>query len=65
MIAGNHITAEKLKTYFVEAVAAKLNITLLRKRKQVTVTITRGAIPLYSLDAAYMITDTSWIYPAE
>ncbi|HXS58319.1 MAG TPA: S41 family peptidase, partial [Hanamia sp.] len=58
VIAGNNITAEKLKSLLRGGGGSKAQITLLREGKQVTVTVVRGAIPLYSLDAAYMITDT-------
>ncbi len=58
VIAGNHITAEKLKSLLRGSGGSKAQITLLRDGKQVSVTVVRGAIPLFSLDAAYMITDT-------
>ena len=58
VIAGNHITAEKLKELLRGSGGSKAEVTLLRNGKQIKVTIIRGAIPLYSLDAAYMITDT-------
>ncbi len=58
VIAGNHITAEKLKELLRGSGGSKAEVTLLRNGKLIKVRITRGAIPLYSLDAAYMITDT-------
>ena len=58
VIAGNNITADKLKKLLRGEAGSKAEVTILRDKKQMKVTITRGAIPLYSLDAAYMITDT-------
>jgi carboxyl-terminal processing protease len=58
IIAGNHINADKLKKLLRGSGGSKANVTLLRNGKVITVVITRGAIPLYSLDAAYMITDS-------
>lgn len=58
VIAGNHINAETLKKLLRGSEGSKANVTLLRDSKQINVTIIRGAIPLYSLDAAYMIADT-------
>ncbi|MDQ2718674.1 MAG: S41 family peptidase [Bacteroidota bacterium] len=59
LIAGNHITGEKLKTLLRGSGGSRADITLLRDGKQIKINITRGAIPLYSLDASYMITDTT------
>ncbi|MDP4284439.1 MAG: S41 family peptidase [Bacteroidota bacterium] len=58
LIAGTHITAETLKKLLRGSGGSNAVITLLRDGKQINATLTRGPIPLYSLDAAYMITDT-------
>lgn len=58
VIAGNNITAETLKNLLRGSSGSKAEVTLLRKGVQKKISITRGAIPLYSLDAAYMIRDT-------
>lgn len=58
IIAGNHITAERLKNLLRGSGGSKVEITILRNGAQKKISISRGAIPLYSLDAAYMIADT-------
>lgn len=58
VIAGVHITAEKIKTLLRGSGGSKAEILILRNGLQKTISISRGMIPLYSLDAAYMITDT-------
>lgn len=55
MIAGNDISSDIIKKLFRGPGASKLKITILRGRQQMIFTITRGTIPLPSLDAAYMI----------
>ncbi len=59
LIAGNNITAEKLRKLLMGNVGEKVTVSVLRSNAIKTFTITRGPIPLYSLDAAYMITDTT------
>lgn len=59
LVAGNHITATKLRKLIVGNVGQKVTITILRGGTQKQFEITRGPVPLYSLDAAYMITDTT------
>ena len=58
VIAGVSVTADQLKKLLRGPGGSKVDITLLRNKRPVKVTITRGAIPLYSLDAAYMVTDS-------
>ncbi|MEO6819180.1 MAG: S41 family peptidase [Ginsengibacter sp.] len=58
LIAGNHTSSETLKNLLRGAGDSKVSITVLRGKEQKKMNITRGAIPLFSLDAAYMITDT-------
>ena len=58
VIAGVHITAEKIKTLLRGSGGSKAEILILRNGLQKLISISRGMIPLYSLDAAYMITDT-------
>lgn len=57
-VAGVHITSEKIRKLLRGAGGTKAEIRILRNGKQQQVTITRGMISLYSLDAAYMIEDT-------
>ena len=58
VIAGVHITAEKIKNLLRGSGGSKVQILILRKGIQKEISITRGMIPLYSLDASYMIADT-------
>jgi len=58
VIAGNHTSTETLKNLLRGNRGSKVVITILRNGVPEQVTITRGAIPLSSLDAAYMITDS-------
>jgi carboxyl-terminal processing protease len=57
-VAGVHITSDQIKKLLRGAGGSKASILLLRQGKQQTIAVTRGMIPLYSLDAAYMIEDT-------
>jgi carboxyl-terminal processing protease len=57
-VAGVHITSEKIKKLLRGAGGSKAQLLILRDHKQLTVNVTRGLIPLYSLDASYMMTDT-------
>ncbi|MEP7251087.1 MAG: S41 family peptidase [Ginsengibacter sp.] len=57
-IVGETATSEKIKSLLRGTGGSKVDITILRNRSQKVVSITRGYIPLYSLDAAYMIGDT-------
>ena len=57
-VAGVHITSDQIKKLLRGAGGSTAQILILRNGKKQTVNITRGMIPLYSLDAAYMITDT-------
>ena len=58
VVAGVHITAGKIKKILRGSGGSKAGIEILRNGLHKTITITRGMIPLYSLDAAYIITDT-------
>lgn len=58
-VAGVHITSEQIRKLLRGAGGSKADILIQRNRKQQRVSITRGMIPLYSLDAAYMIADTT------
>jgi carboxyl-terminal processing protease len=57
-VAGVHITNDKIRKILRGEEGTDVSITLLRNGVIKTVNVTRGAIPLYSLDAAYMLTDT-------
>ncbi len=57
-LAGVHITTERIRNLLRGTEGTTANLLILRNGKQLTVKVTRGMIPLYSLDAAYMIADT-------
>src|SRR5690606_17473476 len=57
LIAGNKTSAETLKTMLRGPGGAKVTISILRNKELLPITISRGAIPLFSLDAAYMVND--------
>ncbi|MEO9051886.1 MAG: S41 family peptidase [Ginsengibacter sp.] len=59
LIAGNNTTSEKLRKLLMGNVGEKVSVSILRDGAIKPFIITRGPIPLYSLDAAYMITDTT------
>lgn len=58
LVSGSHITAKKLRQLIGGDAGEKVTLIILRDGNQKPVTITRGPVPLYSLDAAYMIADT-------
>ena len=58
LIAGNKTSAETLKSLLRGPRGAKVSVSVLRNHALVPITITRGAIPLFSLDAAYMVNDS-------
>ena len=58
LVAGKHITSPRLRKMINGDVGEKVIVTILRDGVQKAITIVRGPVPLYSLDAAYMIADT-------
>jgi carboxyl-terminal processing protease len=66
VVAGNGITNEKIRRLLRGPGASKVNLTLLRAgdpRGTQTITISRGTIPLPSVDVAYMINkETGFIH---
>lgn len=58
LIAGNKTTSETLKNLLRGSAGSMVDITIFRNGVQKKVTIKRGAVPIYSLDASYMLTDT-------
>lgn len=63
VVAGGHITADKIKNFLRGESGSKVQVTMMRDNKPVQTTITRGTIPLYSVDASYMIdTATGYIH---
>ena len=58
VVSGTHINSTKLRKLIGGDAGEKVTVTILREGNQKPVIITRGPVPLYSLDAAYMIADT-------
>lgn len=62
-VAGHGITADRIKNLLRGVGGSKVQVAVLRNNKQVQTSITRGTIPLYSVDASYMIdTTTGYIH---
>ncbi|MEO5501341.1 MAG: S41 family peptidase [Ginsengibacter sp.] len=59
LIAGNNIDGERLKNLLRGSDGSKVQITIRRQGALKKVDVYRGPIPIYSLDAAYMMTDTT------
>jgi carboxyl-terminal processing protease len=57
-VAGVKITTDKIRNLLRGKGGTEAQITVLRGKEQKRFSVVRGMIPLYSLDAAYMITDT-------
>ena len=58
LVAGVKISSDKIKSLLRGNGGSKAELTILRGTEQKHFTIIRGMIPLYSLDAAYMISDS-------
>ena len=56
-IAGVGLTSAKVYKLLKGPRGTKVNIVILRRKKELTYTITRNQIPQFSLDAAYMVKD--------
>jgi carboxyl-terminal processing protease len=59
LVAGNGITSERIKKLLRGPGESQVAITVFSDGKLKTHAITRGTIPLYSVDAAYMIDSTT------
>lgn len=55
VIAGNHSDANRIRSILRGPGGSKVNLTILRLGKTFSVSLTRGKIPLYSIDASYLI----------
>jgi carboxyl-terminal processing protease len=56
LVAGNNISGDKIRKLLRGPKDSKVSVSMLRQQKLVPVQITRGDIPLYSIDASYMAT---------
>jgi carboxyl-terminal processing protease len=62
-VAGTAINAERIKKLLRGEGGSKVRVLLVRGKEQKAITITRGTIPLYSIDAAYMMNaETGFIH---
>jgi carboxyl-terminal processing protease len=59
VVAGNGITAERIKKFLRGPGASVVHVTMLRNRNRKIFSIQRGAIPLPALDASYMLNKES------
>ncbi len=55
VLSGNKVSVERIRKNLRGPLGSPVDVTIVRDRKQKKVTIERGIIPLYSLDAGYMI----------
>jgi carboxyl-terminal processing protease len=59
VVAGNGITADRIKKLLRGEGGSAVSITFLRGISSKVLSVQRGTIPLYSVDAAYMINDST------
>lgn len=59
VVAGNGITSNRIKKLLRGPGESRVTITILSNGAVRPVQVTRGTIPLYSVDASYMIDDTT------
>ncbi|KAA2240132.1 S41 family peptidase [Chitinophaga agrisoli] len=56
LVAGDGITNDKIRKLLRGPKGSEVKVTLLRQQKLLNVNIKRGVIPLFSVDAAYLLT---------
>lgn len=54
-VAGNRINSERIRNLLRGPRGSEVNVSVLRGNATVNTTISRGTIPLYSVDASYML----------
>ncbi|MCO6496992.1 MAG: S41 family peptidase [Chitinophagaceae bacterium] len=59
LVAGNHTDQDKLKKLMRGRNGSKVKVDILRDNQIIAKEITRGPVPLISIDAAYMLDDTT------
>jgi carboxyl-terminal processing protease len=59
VVTGKSINGDKIKTFLRGTGGSKVQVTVLRNGKQISTAITRGTIPIYSVDASYMVDSTT------
>lgn len=58
-IASKNLTSDSIKKYIRGKRGSKVELDILRNNQQKSVTVTRGTVPVSSIDAAYMIDQTT------
>jgi carboxyl-terminal processing protease len=58
-VTGKSITSDRIRKLLRGAGGSNVAVKLLRDNRQINATITRGTIPLYSVDATYMMDATT------
>lgn len=56
LVAGDNITPDKIRKLLRGPKGSEVKVTMLRKKQLLDINIKRGVIPLYSVDASYLIT---------
>ena len=59
LVAGKNIASDRVRQLLRGATGSKVSVTLIRGNTPKSFTIIRGMIPLYSLDASYMLNDST------
>jgi carboxyl-terminal processing protease len=59
VVAGVKISSEKIKKFLRGSGGSKIAVKIYRRPDFKTITVSRGMIPVYSVDAAYMLTPTT------
>jgi carboxyl-terminal processing protease len=58
-IAGKKLDADNVRKHIRGEAGSKVALTIIRNGKQQTATVTRGTIPVSSIDAAYMVNENT------
>jgi carboxyl-terminal processing protease len=59
LLAGKNVSTDKIKEHIRGEKNSKVNLQILRNSQLKTIVVTRGSIPVPSVDAAYMIDKTT------
>lgn len=59
LLAGRNFDADGVKKFIRGPGGSKINLQLIRDKKPMSITVTRGTIPVSAVDAAYMIDKTT------
>ncbi len=59
LVAGHDITNDRIRKLLRGPKGSEVKVTMLRKKSLIDINIKRGLIPLYSVDASYLITPST------